>query len=133
MAEVGGNLYNARHRTEQLEVASLICSFLYYNRFEADYDSRKGARRDRVAGSTSSDGSFWRLPDAAAPFNLHVHSSSRVPFPGLPGPYINVSLAAKSSSTEAPGKGQAAKASRGIKGERQLHWGPRDWGLAPVL
>ena len=52
---------------------------------------------------------------------------------GLPGPYITVSLAAKSSSTEAPGKGQAAKASKVIKGERQLHWGPRDWGLAPVL
>lgn len=32
------------HRTEQLEVASLIDSFSYYDRFEADYDNTKGAR-----------------------------------------------------------------------------------------
>ena len=67
------------------------------------------------------------------PLTCMFIAAAGYPSLGLPGPYITVSLAAKSSSTEASGKGQAAKASKVIKGERQLHWGPRDWGLAPVL
>lgn len=65
-------------------VASLIGSFPYYDRFEAEYDNKKGTHRDRVTDSTSSDRRFHRLPDVAAPFNLCVHSSSKVPFSGTP-------------------------------------------------
>lgn len=70
--------------TEQLDVALLIGSFPYYDRFEADYDSEKGACRDRVADSTSSGGSFHSFPDVANPFNPHVHRGSKVPFLGTP-------------------------------------------------
>lgn len=112
------------HRTEQLEVASLAGSFPYYDRFEADSDGKKGARRDRVADGTSSDGSLHRLPDATAPSNLHVQSGSKVPFPGLPGPCIIVSLAAKSGFMEAPGKGKAADGGRAIKGKDSCAGGP---------
>ena len=80
----GRESLQSRHRTKQLEVASLIGIFPYYDRFMADYDGRKGTCRDRVADSTSSDGSFRRLPDVAIPFNLYVHSGSRVRFPGTP-------------------------------------------------
>lgn len=67
------------------------------------------------------------------PLTLHVHCAPGYPSLDSQNPYINVSLAAKSSSTEALGKARQLRPSRGIKGERQLHWGPRDWGLAPVL
>ena len=69
----------------------------------------------------------------ALPLTCMFIAAPGYPSPGLPGPYISVSLAAKSSSTEAPGKGQAANESRVLRGKRQLPWGPRDWGLAPVL
>lgn len=114
-------------------MASLIGSFPYHDRFEADYDSRKGSGRDRVADSTASDASFRRLPDGAAPLNLQVHRGSKTPFLGLPGPYITASVPAKSSSTEAPGKGQAANECREDKRERQMAGGQGLCGLAPVL
>lgn len=52
----GRESLQSRHRTKQLEVASLIGIFPYYDRFMADYDGRKRTRRDGVADSTSSDG-----------------------------------------------------------------------------
>lgn len=57
----------------------------------------------------------------------------KYPFWGLPGPYIIVSLAAKSGSTEAPRKGRTANESKAIKGKRQLGWGQGAQGLASVL
>lgn len=80
----GRKLLSSEHRTEQLEVASLIDSFSCYDRFEADYDSKRGTHRDNVADSASWNGSFCRLPDVAAVLNPHVYSGSKVPFLGTP-------------------------------------------------
>lgn len=42
----GRSSLQSGHRTEQLEAASLIGSFPYYDRFEADYDNKKGTCRE---------------------------------------------------------------------------------------
>lgn len=119
--------------TGQLKVAFLIGTFPHYDRFEAEYDSEKGACRDRVANSTASDGSFHRLPDVAAPFNLHVHSGSKVPFLGTPRAIHHCQFGCQVQLHRDTWAGWTANENRAIKGKRQLGWGPRGLGSGSRL